>query len=264
MSPLFSRGSQSSDDTYLPIVLGILVNIGKRLGFIVVGALTGLAIWLGGHARTDKTADATVPPEQRKDDAFDQRRNLHGRVVIIAPTLQDQENPMIVLEHALELLRLDSESATPPKITELLGIPVEKVTPDRPLLELLIGEIDPALKAELIAELGTESATAGQIQGAARSLGIEGKKLFILSRSVPVTFPMLQQGSQDPEVAVLLDTAKAYAWSVVPGHNRPLPENHTAKLGVPFPGRPSYAEVNARTLSPRSLPPRVGEEEVRP
>jgi hypothetical protein len=263
MSPLFSRGPQSSEETYLPIALGILVNIGKRLGFIVGGALTGLAIWLAGHARTDKTADATVPPEQWEDDAFNQPHNLQGRVVIIAPTLQ--EDPMMVLGNAPELLRLDSESATPQKIAALLSIPVEKVTPDRPLLELLIGEIDPALKAKLIAELGTENVTPGEIHTAARTLGIEENKLFILARRVPVTLPMLQQGSQDQEVKVLLDTARAYAWNTVPGQNRPLPENHTAKFArPPFPGEPPSIEVNVRSLSLRSLPSSVGEEEVRP
>jgi hypothetical protein len=263
MSPLFSRGSQSSEETYLPIALGILVKIGKRLRFIVGGVLVGLAIWLGGHARTDNTTDATVPPEQWEDDAFNQPRNLQGRVVVIAPTLQ--EDPMIALGNAPELLRLDSESATPPKIAALLSIPVEKVTPDRPLLELLIGEIDPALKAKLIAELGTENATPGEIHTAARTLGMEETKLFILSRRVPVTLRMLQQGSQDQEVNVLLDTAQAYAWNTVPGHNRPLPENHTAKIArPPFPGLTPYIEVNIRSLSPRSLPSSVGEEEVRP
>jgi hypothetical protein len=271
MSPLFSLGSQNPDDPDPPALLGILGHLAKRLGLIVAAVLTGLVIWLVGVASTHKRtalspsdADERVPPDLGHDRTFNRPRNLNGKVVIIFHRYFD--NPLMGNHKAFELLRMKPEDATRPAIAGLLGIPVEQVAPDRTLVELLIAEMDPELKARLIAELGAESATPQEIQAAVRSLGIEEKNLFIISRRVPVTLQMLQRGSPDPEVKTFLDTARVYAWNQVPGHDHPLPENHTARrawISLP-PARPVFLEVNVRSWSPGVLPLSVRRGAVHP
>src|SRR5262249_18726379 len=155
------------------------------------------------------------------------------------------------------MLRMKPEDATPNTIAELLDIPVEKLTLDRPIFELFVGEIHPEVKARLIEELGTESATPREIQNVVRSLGIE-EELFILSRRVPVTLRVLQHGHANPEVKALLHAAQVYAWNVVSGQNHPLPENHAVRpAALTFPELSIYPEINVRSLLPGSLPPSV-------
>src|SRR5262249_7543401 len=116
-------------------------------------------------------------------------------------------------------------------------------------------EIHPEVKAALIAELGTESATPRDIDKAVRSLGIEEDALFTLSRRVPVTLRLLQHGDPDPAVRTIVHAAQAYAWNVATFRNDPLPETHTAKLAIlSFPGQPAYPESNLKSLQPGSLP----------
>jgi hypothetical protein len=165
----------------------------------------------------------------------------------------------------MDMLRMKPEDATLYKIAELLDIPVEKVTLDQPLFELLVCEIHPEVKAALIAELGTESATPRDIQNAVRSLGIEENELFTLSRRVPVTLRLLQHGDPDPAIRTIVHAAQVYAWNVVSGKEHPLPENHTARMAsIPYPGLPIHAERNVRSLLPGSLPPSVRKDEARP
>src|SRR5262249_40555350 len=153
------------------------------------------------------------------------------------------------ISHTIDMLRMRPEDATRNTIAELLGIPVEKVALDQPLFELLVGEIHPEVKAGLIAELGTESATPRDIQTAVRSLGIEENELYMLSRRVPVTLRMLQQGDPDPAVRPILHAAQVYAWNVVSGKEHPMPKNHTARMAsVPCPWLSLYPEINVRSL----------------
>jgi hypothetical protein len=233
--------------------------------------LTGLAVWLGRHAQIEYTIDLSRPPayapqapngnapglraDRTHQDALNQPRNLNGSVVMISSIIGDSSIVGTGIAHALELLRMQPEDATPNKIAELLDIPVEKVTLDQPLFELLVAEIHPEVKAGLIAELGTESATPREIRNAARSLGFEENELFVLSRRVPVTLRVLQQRHADPEVKALLHAAQVYAWNVLSLGAMIPSENHAAQLAPrPIPGLPAYPESNLRFLLPGSLP----------
>src|SRR4029079_10221078 len=118
-----------------------------------------------------------------------------GRVIMIHPLSHD--GSIWGIFRALELLRMNPEDATPRKIAEWLEVPGEEVNPDRPLVELLVGEVDPQVKARLIAELGTASATPGEIQDLARSLRIDNKRILTISKRVPLTLRMFERGIQD-------------------------------------------------------------------
>jgi hypothetical protein len=279
MSPRFSLVSKTPEDPYPHFTLGILVRMGIRLGWIVGVVLTGLALWLGRHAETGTMVDLSRPtafapqapqakapgllPERRHEGILNQPRNFNGRVVLVSSVIFDGSAAGI--SHMMDMLLMKPEDATRDKIAELLDIPVEQVTLDRPLFELLVCEIHPEVKAALIAELGTESATPREIQNAVGSLGIEEDALFTLARRVPVTLRLLQQGDPDPEVRAIVHAAQVYARNVVSGQNQPQPENHVARLAsLPDPGLPDYPEINVRSLQPGSLPPSVREDEVCP
>jgi hypothetical protein len=279
MSPRLSLGLKRPEDPYPRFTLGTLARIGIRLGLILGAVLTVLALWLGRHAEIDTMIDLSRPtafapkapqahapgrlPDPRHEGLMNQPRNLNGRVVLVSPLIFD--GFMNVTAHMLEILHMKPEDATRNKIAELVGIPIEKVTLDRPLFELLVAEIHPEVKAGLIAELGTKSATPREIQNAVRSLGVEENELFVFSRRVPVTLRVLQHGHADPEVKTLLHTAQVYAGNVLSFRNDPLPENHTARLvTLPFPGLPAHLESNLRSLPPGSLPPSVRKDEVCP
>jgi hypothetical protein len=269
MSPRFSIGLKRPEEPYPCFTLGILARMAIRLGLILGAVLTGLALWLGRHAEIGTTIDLSRPtafapkapqahapgrlPDRRREGNMNQPRNLSGRVVMVSPLLCDGH--MTKNSHMFEMLCMKPEDATRDKIAELLGIPVEKVALDQPLFELLVAEIHPEVKAGLIAELGTESATPRDIQTAVRSLGIEDNALFVFSRRVPVTLRVLQHGYANPEVKALLHAAQVYAWNVLSFRSDPLPENHSARLvTLPFPGLPAYLESNLRSLQPGALP----------
>ena len=283
MSPRFSLGSKTPEGPYPRFTLGILARMAIRLGWILGAVLTGLAFWLGRHAETGTTIDLSRPtayapqapqayalgrlPDRRYEGIMSQPRNLNGRVVLVSPFLCDSPrchvDPSLAgISHTRDMLRMKPEDATPNRIADLLDVPVAKLALDQPLFELLVAEIHPEVKAGLIAELGTESATPREIHNAARSLGVEENELFVLSRRVPVTLRVLQQGHADPEVKALLHAAQVYAWNDRSFRNDPLPENHTARLvtlpsrrvTLPFPELPGYLEINLRSLQPGSLP----------
>jgi hypothetical protein len=276
MSPRYSIGSKTLEDPYPRFTLGILVRMGIRLGWIVGAVLTGVALWLGRHAETGTTIDLSRPtafapkapqahapgrlPERRHEGNMDQPRNLDGRVVLVSPFICDGlccrgEPSLAGFSHTFRMLRMRPEDATRNKIAELLDVPVAKLALDQPLFELLVGEIHPEVKAALIAELGTESATPRDIDKAVRSLGIEEDALFTLSRRVPVTPRLLQHGDPDPAVRTIVHAAQAYAWNVATGKEHPLPKNHAAGMAaLPFPGLPDYPEINVRSLLPGFLP----------
>jgi hypothetical protein len=271
MSPRFSFESRNSKDHFPAAILGFLINVGKRLGLIASAAITGVTIWLGCPARTDKTMDPTRPdaavsrrlPEGRHKDPFHQPRNLHGRVIMILSF--DHDESIWGIFRALELLRMKPEDATPRKIAEWLEVPVEEVNPDRPLVELLVAEVDPQVKARLIAALGTASATPGEIQAAARTLGIDHKRILTIPQRIPLTLRMFQRGIPDEEVRTVFEATKAYARNWVPDSGFPMPANQTERLAiVPLAGKPVYPEINVRFLQPGSLPLSVRKDEARP
>src|SRR5262249_60414869 len=147
-------------------------------------------------------------PDRQYEGIMSQPRNLNGRVVLVSPFLCDSPrcrvDPSLAgISHTRDMLRMKPEDATPNRIAELLDVPVAKLALDQPLFELLVCEIHPEVKAALIAELGTESATPRDIDKTVRSLGIEDNALFTLSRRVPVTLRLLQHGDPDPEVRVI-------------------------------------------------------------
>ena len=195
MRPRPVIGSEKVEEQYPPLTLGTLASIGTRLALIVGAVLSGVAIWLGRNAEIDTTTDFSRPaafapnspkvnspgllPDRTHHGTLNQPRNLNGLIVIILYYFN--VSPEMGTPHALELLRMKPADATPKKIAELLDLPEEQVTLDRPLAELLVAEIDPEAKAKLIEELATESATPREIQTAARSLGMEAEELFILS-----------------------------------------------------------------------------------
>jgi hypothetical protein len=262
---------------YPPVTLGTLGRLGIRLGLIVGAVLTGVALWLGRHAEIGMTIDLSRPtafapkapqahapgrlPDRQQEGLMNQPRSLNGRVVMVSSSIC--EDPLTEI-FAFDMLSKKPEDATR-NIADLLGIPVERVALDQPLFELLVAEIQPEVKARLIEELGTESATPRDIQNAVRSLGIEENALFTLSRRVPVTLRMLHHGDPDPAVRAILHAAQVYAWNVVSCRNDPLPENHAARpADCPSPGQPAYPEINVRSLLPGSLPPSVRKDEARP
>jgi hypothetical protein len=279
MSPRYSLGSKTPEDPYPRFTLGILARIGIRLGLIVGTVLTALALWLGRHAEIDTMIDLSRPtafapkapqahapgrlPDPRHEGNMNQPRNLNGRIIMLSYPICD--GSLTAISHTFDMLRMKPEDATRNTIAGMLGIPVERVALDQPRFEILVAEIQPDVKARLIAELGTESATPRDIQSAVRSLGIEEDALFTLSRRVPVTLRMLQLGDPDPAVRAIVHAAQVYASNVVSGQNHPLPENHTARMAIlPFPGQIIYPEINVRTLQPGSLPQSVSKEEGAP
>ena len=279
MSPRFSIGLKRPEDPYPRFTLGILAHMAIRLGWIVGTVLTGVALWLGRHAEIDTMIDLSRPtafapkvpqahapgllPDRQQEGLMNQPRSLNGRVVMVSSVIFDGSSAGI--SHMMDMLLMKPEDATLYKIAELLDIPVEKVTLDRPLFELLVCEIHPEVKAGLIAELGTESATPRDIQNAVRSLGIEDNALFTLSQRVPVTLRLLQQGDPDEEVRAIFHAAQVYAWNVVSGKSHPLPENHAARpAALPFPGLSVSPEINVRSLQAGSLPQSVSKEEGGP
>jgi hypothetical protein len=279
MSPRFSLRSKTPEDPYPRFTLGILARMAIRLGWILGAVLTGIAFWLGRHAEIGTTIDLSRPtafapkapqahapgllPDRRHEGNLNQPRNLNGRVVLVSSVIFDGSAAGI--SHMMDMLRMKPEDATLYKIAELLDIPVEKVALDRPLFELLVCEIHPEVKAGLIAELGTESATPRDIENEVRSLGIEDNALFTLARRVPVTLRLIQHGDPDPAIRTIFHAAQVYAWNVVSGKEHPLPENHTARLAsLPDPGLPVYPEINIRSLQPGSLPLSVRKDEVCP